>query len=83
MSKNCKVTFYAEDMGNPKKQFTCIMRSDATLEKFVDNFQNFGGFRRFDYDYLEDSCNEKLPIIPATIKGFGLIISVLYSKEVR
>jgi len=68
---NIKVIFHGQD--GRKLQFTGIFKSEIAFNRFMKNYQYYGGFTRFDYDIWEDNCKEKLPILTNSDKSFILV----------
>ena len=76
-----KVTIYSND-GN-KRQTDCIFRNHGIFTRFISKYQNYGGFRRFNYGLWDDQYNpshqELGSILSCNDEGFISIFRQLYT----
>jgi hypothetical protein len=75
---NIKVSFWGQDGKHLK--FDAIFKSENTLDKFVESYKYWGEFNRFEFDIVEDNCQEKLPILTNSNKSFILVYNNLYQQ---
>lgn len=76
--KNLKVTFYGQD--GKKTKFDTMFRSENVFDKFLESYQYYGGFMRFEYDIWEDNCKEHLPVLTNDDKSFSIVYNNLYPQ---
>jgi hypothetical protein len=71
--KNLKVTFYTNGFMNgsgKSTKFDCIFKTDKELQKFLDEYEHFGGLTQFNYDVWNDNCKEKLPVLTNSFRSY-------------
>ena len=79
MTHKIKVTFHANDGTN--RSFTANMKSINDAERFANEFENAGGFKRLVVDILGDTDNPSLPYVTCSERGFKKVYNQLYPKS--
>jgi len=76
-----KVTIYSND--GSKRQADCIFRTNAVFIRFLNKYENYGGFKRFNWDLRDDQYNpshqELGGILSCNDEGFISIFRRLYT----
>lgn len=74
-----KVTFHGEDGG--MRSITLLFKSTVELTKFVEHYENAGGFKQFSWDLWDDTYSkDDYPLVNNSYGTFMLILCMLYPK---
>lgn len=70
------IKFHSNDEN--RRVFYASFRSETLANKFIERYQNAGGFRRFDYDDhgWNDFCGN-IELVPCNSKGFKIVMHYL------
>ena len=78
MNKHYDIKFYSNDTNH--RVFLASFRSEQSADKFIEKYENAGGFKRFNWnDYGWNDFNGKIQIIPCNINGFKTVMHYLES----